>query len=94
MGGGHHQNPEAKPNKEQDLSALRKEKVPLAWRDTCAHLLIPLNKCRRETFWNPNKCGHWRHTYEECEYNAYVQRCEAKVQENLVLKEMAANEEK
>lgn len=25
---------------------LRKEKVPIAFRDYCAHLLIPLNKCR------------------------------------------------
>jgi len=91
--GGHHNNPEAKPHTNQDPSAMAAARLPLSFRDTCAHLLIPLNKCRRESFWNPNKCGHWRHTYEECEYNGYLQRCEAKVQENLILKERAMNEE-
>lgn len=31
-------------------------KLPLAYRDSCAHLLIPLNKCRRETWYAPWKC--------------------------------------
>ena len=92
MGGGHHHNPEADPKPLQDAEKLAKAKIPIAYRDTCAHLLVPLNKCRRETFWNPNKCNHYRHTYEECQYNAYLQRCEAKVQENLVLAERAAKE--
>eukprot|EP00956_Cyclotella_meneghiniana_P008968 scaffold12308_cov74-Cyclotella_meneghiniana.AAC.6 len=80
MGGAHHYNPEAEPRKDQDIDAIKKAQIPLAWRDTCSHILIDLNKCRRETWWNPNKCGHERHTYEECEYNAYLQRVEAKVQ--------------
>jgi len=50
-------------------------------RDTCGHLLLKLNKCRRDTWWNPERCGHERHTYEECQYNAYLQRCEAKKME-------------
>lgn len=83
MGGGHHHyNPEAEPKKDQDLEAIKKAQIPLAWRDTCSHILIDLNKCRRDTWWNPNKCEHERHTYEECEYNAYLQRVEAKVQLN------------
>mmetsp|Transcript_8043 Transcript_8043/g.7614 ORF Transcript_8043/g.7614 Transcript_8043/m.7614 type:complete len:96 (+) Transcript_8043:40-327(+) len=90
MGGGHHANPAAKPVAEQDHEAMAKARLPIAYRDTCAHLLIPLNKCRRETWWNPNKCGHERHTYEECLYNSYLQRCEAKVQENKVLAARAA----
>mmetsp|Transcript_8947 Transcript_8947/g.12389 ORF Transcript_8947/g.12389 Transcript_8947/m.12389 type:complete len:98 (-) Transcript_8947:276-569(-) len=85
MGGGHHYNPEAEPKLEQDAKAMADAKLPLAYRDTCAHLLMDLNKCRRATWWSPNKCGHERHTFEECEYNAYLQRCEAKVQENKVL---------
>jgi NADH dehydrogenase (ubiquinone) 1 beta subcomplex subunit 7 len=93
MGGGHHHtNPAAKPVAEQNIQALADAKVPLAFRDTCGHLLIPLNKCRRESFWNPNKCGHYRHTYEECLYNSYLQRIEAKTQEKLVLKAMAEEE--
>lgn len=82
MGGHHHYNPEAEPRKEQDLEAIKKAQIPLAWRDTCSHILIDLNKCRRDTWWNPNKCEHERHTFEECEYNAYLQRVEAKVQLN------------
>lgn len=88
--GGHHNNPHANPRKDQDEAAMAAAKVPLAFRDTCAHLLIPLNKCRRESFWNPNSCGHERHTYEECLYNSYLQRCEAKIQVDKVLAERAA----
>jgi len=91
MGGhGHHGNPAAKPVADQDFEAMAKARVPIAWRDTCTHLLMPLNKCRRESFWNPNECGHFRHTYEECLHNSYLQRCEAKVQEDKVLKARAA----
>lgn len=31
-------------------------KLPLAYRDSCAHLLIPLNKCRYNEFYLPWKC--------------------------------------
>jgi hypothetical protein len=31
-------------------------KLPLAYRDSCAHLLIPLNRCRREEYYLPWKC--------------------------------------
>jgi len=86
MGGGHHHvTPGSEPKKDQDLEAIKAAKIPLAWRDTCSHILIDLNKCRRETWWNPNKCEHARHIYEECEYNAYLQRIEAKVQESKIL---------
>lgn len=35
---------------------MRDAKLPLAYRDSCGHLLIPLNKCRRETWYAPWKC--------------------------------------
>jgi NADH dehydrogenase (ubiquinone) 1 beta subcomplex subunit 7 len=76
--GGHHHNPEAMPKKDQDLQAIKDAKIPLGWRDTCSHLLIKLNDCRRETFFNPHKCSHQRHTYEECEYIGWLQRVDAK----------------
>lgn len=31
-------------------------KLPLAYRDSCAHLLIPLNKCRVKEWYLPWKC--------------------------------------
>jgi len=91
MGGGHHVTPGSEPKSEQDLQAIKDAKIPLAWRDTCSHILINLNKCRRETWWNPGKCEHDRHIYEECEYNAYLQRVEAKVQEDKVRAAIASD---
>ena len=78
MGGGHHHNPAAMPKEEQDIALLKKEQVPIAYRDKCAHLLVPLNRCRRETWFSPNQCGTQRHLYEECQYIAWEHRCEAK----------------
>ena len=31
-------------------------KLPLAYRDSCANLLIPLNRCRVDTYYLPWKC--------------------------------------
>ena len=31
-------------------------RLPLAYRDSCAHLLIPLNRCRRNEYYLPWKC--------------------------------------
>ena len=80
MGGGHHHSssPGAQPKLEQDLELLKQEQVPLALRDTCAHLLVPLNRCRRETLFNPDRCGQQRHIYEECEFIAWEKRVAAK----------------
>lgn len=87
MGGGHHHyNPKADPKENQDLEAMAKARIPLAWRDTCGHLLLDLNKCRRETFFRMDRCDDFRHVYEECQYNAFLQRCEAKTQETSILK--------
>ncbi|KAF2305731.1 hypothetical protein GH714_007967 [Hevea brasiliensis] len=42
-------------------------RVPISYRDQCAHLLIPLNKCRQAEFYLPWKCENERHVYEKCE---------------------------
>ena len=47
---------------------MRAAKLPISFRDYCAHLLIPLNKCRQDTMYMPFKCGHERHEYEKCMY--------------------------
>lgn len=31
-------------------------RLPIAYRDSCAHLLIPLNRCRYEEYYLPWKC--------------------------------------
>ena len=54
---------------------MKKAGIDLAYRDFCAHLLIPLNECRRKSFFLPWKCGDERHEYEKCQYEEYVFRC-------------------
>ncbi|KAG4907423.1 hypothetical protein JHK82_056082 [Glycine max] len=49
-------------------------RVPLAYRDQCAHLLIPLNKCRQAEFYLPWKCQDQRHSYEKCQYELVMER--------------------
>ncbi|GLJ52617.1 hypothetical protein SUGI_1119820 [Cryptomeria japonica] len=53
---------------------MMKARVPLGYRDQCAHLLIPLNECRVKEFYLPWKCEHDRHTYEKCEYELFMER--------------------
>lgn len=48
--------------------------VPIPYRDQCAHLLIPLNKCRVAEFYLPWKCENERHSYEKCEYELVMER--------------------
>ncbi|KAK6931717.1 NADH dehydrogenase [ubiquinone] 1 beta subcomplex subunit 7, NDUB7 [Dillenia turbinata] len=49
-------------------------RVPIPYRDECAHLLIPLNKCRVAEFYLPWKCEGERHAYEKCEYELVMER--------------------
>jgi hypothetical protein len=45
---------------DRSIAATREEmsaaKLPLAYRDSCGHLLIPLNRCRYEEYYLPWKC--------------------------------------
>ncbi|EOO04184.1 putative nadh-ubiquinone oxidoreductase b18 subunit protein [Phaeoacremonium minimum UCRPA7] len=60
-----------RPATREEMSAA---KLPLAYRDNCAHLLIPLNRCRFETYYLPWKCENERHTYEKCQYDEFKKR--------------------
>ncbi|KAK6068066.1 NADH-ubiquinone oxidoreductase B18 subunit [Seiridium cupressi] len=65
---------------------MREAKLPLAYRDSCANLLIPLNRCRTDTYYLPWKCGvranrnrapgaaDERHSYEKCQYDEFKKR--------------------
>ena len=63
-------------NNESTMKATKEEMkkagIDLAYRDFCAHLLIPLNECRRKSFFLPWKCKDERHVYEKCQYEEYV----------------------
>ena len=44
---------------------LKAHRVPLAWRDQCSALLLPLNVCRKEKYYLPWECENERHAYEK-----------------------------
>jgi len=53
---------------------MKAARIDLAYRDGCAHFLIPLNNCRRETLYAPWACGDLRHVYEKCQYDLHSAR--------------------
>ncbi|RDW86908.1 N-alkane-inducible cytochrome P450 [Aspergillus mulundensis] len=55
----------------EEMSAAR---LPLQYRDSCAHLLIPLNRCRQQEWYLPWKCEDERHSYEKCQYEEFKKR--------------------
>eukprot|EP01115_Flamella_aegyptia_P000830 TRINITY_DN112426_c0_g2_i1.p1 TRINITY_DN112426_c0_g2~~TRINITY_DN112426_c0_g2_i1.p1 ORF type:complete len:93 (+),score=17.84 TRINITY_DN112426_c0_g2_i1:40-279(+) len=61
------------------LETMEEERVPIEWRDYCAHILIPLNRCRVENYFLPWKCNEERHEYERCQYVEYQRRVRAKL---------------
>jgi len=54
--------------------AMSEAKIPLQYRDSCANLLIPLNKCRYNEYYLPWKCEQERHSYEKCQYEEFKKR--------------------
>lgn len=42
--------------------------APRRFRDYCAHILIPLNKCRVANYYLPWTCSDLKHAYEKCQY--------------------------
>jgi len=76
-----------------NLTASQEEakaaRLPLGYRDGCSALLIPLNKCRRQTNYMQWECEDLRHVYEKCQYDDYVRR----MKDLSKLKRAAAEEE-
>eukprot|EP00512_Aurantiochytrium_limacinum_P001862 CAMPEP_0171484632 /NCGR_PEP_ID=MMETSP0958-20121227/108_1 /TAXON_ID=87120 /ORGANISM="Aurantiochytrium limacinum, Strain ATCCMYA-1381" /LENGTH=73 /DNA_ID=CAMNT_0012017353 /DNA_START=57 /DNA_END=278 /DNA_ORIENTATION=- len=54
-----------------DREELKRNQIDIAYRDFCSHLLVPLNKCRREHGFAMWQCDHERHAYEKCQYEEY-----------------------
>lgn len=76
-----------KKKKKTSQEELHSARIDLASRDFCAHLLVPLNECRRKSLYMPWSCGAQRHAYEKCEYFDYKRRVAAKEKENEAEKE-------
>ena len=53
---------------------MKAARVPLLFRDYCAHILIPLNECRTKSWFMPWACTDLRHSYEKCQYDEYERR--------------------
>ncbi|CAK4032456.1 NADH dehydrogenase [ubiquinone] 1 beta subcomplex subunit 7 [Lecanosticta acicola] len=62
------------PTRQATREEMSANKVPLPYRDSCAHLLIPLNKCRFDNFYLPWRCMDERHSYEKCQYEEFKLR--------------------
>ncbi|KAK3052393.1 hypothetical protein LTR09_006603 [Extremus antarcticus] len=65
---------EGGPKTQATRAEMSTARLPLAYRDTCAHLLIPLNKCRYENYYMPFRCVDERHGYEKCQYEEFLLR--------------------
>ncbi|XP_074544528.1 NADH dehydrogenase [ubiquinone] 1 beta subcomplex subunit 7 [Halichoeres trimaculatus] len=48
--------------------------VPLEQRDYCAHYLIKLMKCKRDSYPNVIACKKERHDWDYCQHQDYVMR--------------------
>ncbi|GMG39348.1 unnamed protein product [Ambrosiozyma monospora] len=53
---------------------MKENQIPIPYRDRCAKLLIPLNKCRKEGWYLPWNCEDLRHDYEHCQYLDFKRR--------------------
>ena len=53
---------------------MKAARIPLNFRDYCAHILIPLNECRTKSWFMPWACTDLRHSYEKCQYDEYERR--------------------
>jgi len=55
---------------------LRDYHIQIGHRDTCAHLIPPLQDCRRRTKFAPwaEDCKHMKHILVRCIYKDYLRR--------------------
>ena len=53
---------------------MSEARLPLAYRDSCANLLIPLNRCRYEEYYLPWKC-EVRRVLPECAMRVELMDC-------------------
>ncbi|XP_020835600.1 NADH dehydrogenase [ubiquinone] 1 beta subcomplex subunit 7 [Phascolarctos cinereus] len=64
--------------KERVMVATQQEmsdaQLLLQQRDYCAHHLIRMLKCKRDSFPNFLACGHEKHIWDLCEHQDYVGR--------------------
>ena len=62
------------PKMQMTEQEMKDKKIHPAFRDFCAHLLVPLNKCRQDNNFAPWKCNDERHLYKACKWNDQIRR--------------------
>ncbi|KAJ1513703.1 NADH dehydrogenase 1 beta subcomplex subunit 7 ndufb7 [Coelomomyces lativittatus] len=68
----------APPKMRMTDEEMAKAKIPKIHRNFCAHLWVPLQKCRVDEYFLPFRCKKERHAYEECLYALMVRRMKIK----------------
>lgn len=66
----------------------------LQQRDYCAHHLIRLLKCKRDSFPNFLACKHERHAWDHCEHLDYVMRMKEFERERRLLQRKKRREQR
>ncbi|XP_006993120.1 NADH dehydrogenase [ubiquinone] 1 beta subcomplex subunit 7 [Peromyscus maniculatus bairdii] len=84
--------------KERVMVATQQEmndaQLTLQQRDYCAHYLIRLLKCKRDSFPNFVACKHEQHDWDYCEHLDYVKRMKEFERERRLLQRKKRREEK
>lgn len=73
---------------------MNNAQLTLQQRDYCAHYLIRLLKCKRDSFPNFLACKHERHDWDYCEHMDYVKRMKEFERERRLLQRKKRREEK
>ncbi|XP_076977696.1 NADH dehydrogenase [ubiquinone] 1 beta subcomplex subunit 7 [Tamandua tetradactyla] len=84
--------------KERVMVATQQEmndaQLKLDQRDYCAHYLIRLLKCKRDSFPNFLACKHEQHDWDYCEHLDYVQRMKEFERERRLLQRKKRREQR
>ncbi|XP_066128598.1 NADH dehydrogenase [ubiquinone] 1 beta subcomplex subunit 7 [Saccopteryx bilineata] len=84
--------------KEREMVATQQEmndaQLVLQQRDYCAHYLIRLLKCKRDSFPNFLACKHEQHDWEYCEHLDYVMRMKEYERERRLLQRKKRREQR
>ncbi|KAM7140926.1 NADH dehydrogenase [ubiquinone] 1 beta subcomplex subunit 7 [Molossus nigricans] len=84
--------------KEREMVATQQEmndaQLVVQQRDYCAHHLIRLLKCKRDSFPNFLACKHERHDWEYCEHLDYVMRMKEFERERRLLQRKKRREQR
>ncbi|XP_006738166.1 NADH dehydrogenase [ubiquinone] 1 beta subcomplex subunit 7 [Leptonychotes weddellii] len=84
--------------KEREMVATQQQmndaQLLLQQRDYCAHYLIRLLKCKRDSFPNFLACRHEQHDWEYCEHLDYVMRMKEFERERRLLQRKKRREQR